>query len=115
MSYKNNLHPKVSRAEYDVFKELSRLCLTRGMVTQQPITLRATIPDFMWIEKRKLVYLDGVHVHRKKQERDEEIDNLLEVQGWTVLRIPYMPPLTGAEFTRVIGLIREFIGEADNE
>jgi len=40
------MHPKVSRAEIEVFKSLSMAGLTSGMVTQQPIILKSTIPDF---------------------------------------------------------------------
>jgi hypothetical protein len=42
------MHPKVSRAEIEVFKALSGLGLTGGMVTQKPIILKATVPDFCW-------------------------------------------------------------------
>ena len=111
MSWKHNLHPQVSKAEIEVFKELSRLGLTQGMVTQQPIILKATIPDFMWIEKRKAIYLDGEQVHRKRQEKDEEIDNLLEVKGWTSLRISYEAPLTKEKLTDITDKIQKFIGE----
>ena len=110
MSYKKRLHPSVSNAELEVFKELSRRDLTKGMVTQQPIILKATIPDFMWKEKRKSVYLDG-QVHRKRQEKDEEIDNLLEIKGWNVLRIPYDAPLTKEKLTEITNQIQTFIGE----
>jgi very-short-patch-repair endonuclease len=105
------MHPKVSRAEIEVFKELSSANLTGGMVTQQPIILKSTIPDFCWIEKRKIVYLDGTPVHRKDKqiERDEEIDDLLTVQGWDVLRIPYNPPLTEKELQKIMVEIKHFL------
>ncbi len=53
------MHPKVSKAEIEVFKALSAAGLTSGMVTQKPIVLKATIPDFCWFSKRKIVYLDS--------------------------------------------------------
>ena len=79
-----------------VFQALSKAGLTSGMVTQKPIILKSTIPDFCWMNKRKIVYLDGIPVHSrdKQQKRDNEIDELLEAQGWDVLRIPYQPPIT---------------------
>ena len=43
MSYKERMHPKVSKAEIDLFAALSAADLTRGMVTQQPIILKSTI------------------------------------------------------------------------
>jgi very-short-patch-repair endonuclease len=105
------MHPKVSRAEIEVFKSLSTAGLTSGMVTQQPIILKSTIPDFCWMEKRKIVYLDGNPVHRKDKqiERDEEIDNLLTAQGWDVLRIPYDPPLTQKGLEKIMISIKQFL------
>jgi very-short-patch-repair endonuclease len=105
------MHPKVSRAEMEVFKSLSMAGLTSGMVTQQPIILKSTIPDFCWMEKRKIVYLDGKPVHRKDKqiERDEEIDNLLTAQGWDVLRIPYDPPITQKGLEKIMVTIKQFL------
>ncbi len=111
MSYKAKMHPKVSKAELEVFKALSNAGLTSGMVTQKPIILKATIPDFCWVNKKKLVYLDGLPVHsRDKQlERDEEIFNLLIAQGWEVLRIPYEPPLTAKALEQIVATIKHFL------
>ena len=83
------------------------------MVTQKPIVLKATIPDFCWVNKRKIVYLDGIQVHQKDktQQKDEDIDNMLEAQGWDVLRIPYEPPLTDNEMIKIMGTIKLFLGE----
>ncbi len=106
------MHPKVSNAEIEVFKELSAEGLTNGMVTQQPIILKSTIPDFMWLSKRKVVYLDGSQVHRKDRilQKDAEIDELLELQGWEVLRIPYEAPLTQKALAKIVDTIKEFLG-----
>ena len=111
------MHPKVSRAEIEVFKSLSMAGLTSGMVTQQPIILKSTIPDFCWMEKRKIVYLDGRPVHRKDRqiEHDEEIDNLLTAQGWDVLRIPYQPPLADKGLQEIIQTIKRFLNVDDEE
>lgn len=112
MSFKRHMHPKVSNAELDLFKALSAAGLTKGMVTQKPIVLKATIPDFCWLDKRKAVYLDGIQAHSsdKQQDRDEEIRVLLEEKGWEVLRIPYEPPLSEKELKRIVELIKEFLG-----
>lgn len=111
MSYKARLHPKVSNAELQVFKALSIAGLTGGMVTQKPIVLKATIPDFCWPQKRKIVYLDGLQAHagEERQKRDEEISELLEMQGWDVLRIPYEPPLTDATLREIMIRIKRFL------
>ena len=116
MSFKRNMHPKVSKAEIEVFKALSAAGLTTGMVTQKTIVLKATIPDFCWLNKRKAVYMDGLQAHSgdKQLQRDEEICELLESKGWEVLRIPYEPPLTGKELQKIIETIKEFVG-ADDE
>ena len=117
LSYKERMHPKVSNAEIEVFKALSVQGLTGGMVTQQPIVLKSTVPDFCWLNKRKIVYLDGnqVHIKDKAQQRDAEIDELLEMQGWDVLRIPYDPPLTENSLREIMITIRKFLGANDDE
>ena len=116
MSFKRRMHPKVSKAEIEVFKALSAAGLTSGMVTQKPIVLKLTMPDFCWLNKRKAVYLDGLQAHSgdKQQERDEEICELLEDKGWEVLRISYEPPLSEKELQKIVASIKDFVG-ADDE
>jgi very-short-patch-repair endonuclease len=111
------MHPKVSNAEIEVFKALSSEGLTGGMVTQKPIILKSTIPDFCWLNKKKIVYLDGNQVHTKDraQTRDTEINKLLELQGWEVLRIPYDPPLTDKTLQEIMVTIRKFLGMNNDE
>ncbi len=115
MSFKGCMHPKVSKAEIEVFKALSAAGLTNGMVTQKTIVLKSTIPDFCWLNKRKAVYLDGLQAHSgdKQQERDEEICELLENKGWEVLRIQYEPPLNGKELQKIVESIKNFVGSDD--
>jgi very-short-patch-repair endonuclease len=105
------MHPKVSQAEIALFNELSKAGLTGGMVTQKPIILKSTIPDFCWMNKHKIVYLDGTPVHSsdKQQQRDNEIDELLEAKGWEVLRIPYQPPITEKGLAKMMETIRTFL------
>lgn len=111
MSYKANMHPKVSQAELQLFRALSAAGLTTGMVTQKPIILKATVPDFCWPEKRKVVYLDGNQVHSsdEQQEKDREIVELLELQGWDVLRIPYDPPMPERCLQEILAQIKRFL------
>ena len=111
LSYKEHMHPKVSKGELQLFQALSSAGLTGGMVTQKPIILKSTIPDFCWIEKRKIVYLDGNPVHKsdKQLERDEEITELLERQGWDVLRVSYYPPLTDKALAKILETIKLFL------
>ena len=111
------MHPKVSKGEIEVFKALSAEGLTEGMVTQKPIILRTTIPDFCWLNQRKVVYLDGLQAHLpdKVQQRDEEISEMLESQGWDVLRIPYDPPLGEKKLSEIVSTIRKFLGKEEEE
>jgi very-short-patch-repair endonuclease len=111
LNYKVRLHPKVSNAEIELFKALSMAGLTEGMVTQKTIVLKATIPDFCWPEKRKIVYLDGLQVHSRddQQTQDREIREMLERQGWDVLRITYEPPLTGENLQGILTKIKRFL------
>jgi very-short-patch-repair endonuclease len=111
LNYKARLHPKVSNAEIELFKALSMAGLTEGMVTQKTIVLKATIPDFCWPEKRKIVYLDGLQVHSRddQQTQDREIREMLERQGWDVLRITYEPPLTGENLQGILTKIKRFL------
>ena len=69
------------------------------------------------MEKRKIVYIDGMQVHKKDKqlERDEEIDNLLTAQGWDVLRIPYQPPLTDKGLQKIMATIKRFLNVDDEE
>jgi very-short-patch-repair endonuclease len=111
------MHPKVSQAELQLFRALSAEGLTTGMVTQKPIILKATVPDFCWPEKRKVVYLDGNQVHSsdKQQEKDEEIVELLELQGWDVLRIPYDPPMPEPCLREILAQIKRFLNVDEEE
>ena len=111
MGYKANLHPRVSNAEIQLFRALSAAGLTGGMVTQKPIILKTTVPDFCWPEKRKVVYLDGTQAHAsdEQQQRDREIVELLELQGWDVLRIPYEPPMPEACLQEILTKIKRFL------
>jgi very-short-patch-repair endonuclease len=117
LSYKECMHPKVSKAEIEVFKALSMAGLTSGMVTQKTIVLKSTIPDFCWLNKRKIVYLDGLQAHSsdKQQQHDEEIFDLLTAQGWDVLRIPYEPPLTQKGLQEIMITIKRFLNVDDEE
>ena len=111
MSYRDRMHPKVSKAEIEVFKSLSTNGLTNGMVTQRTIVLKSTVPDFCWLNKRKAVYLDGKQAHSsdKQKERDEEMVELLEEKGWRVLRILYDPPISKKVLMETVEKIRNFI------
>ena len=69
------------------------------------------------MEKRKIIYLDGIPVHKKDKaiERDEEITDLLIAHGWDVLRIPYNPPLTAKELQQIMTTIKRFLNVDEEE
>ncbi len=69
------------------------------------------------MEKRKIIYLDGIPVHKKDKaiERDEEITDLLTAQGWDVLRIPYNPPLTTKGLQQIMATIKRFLNVDEEE
>jgi hypothetical protein len=120
------MRPKVSKAEIEVFKELSRRGLTTGMVTndyEHPIILmrdengrikKATIPDFWWIYKRKMVYLDGDAVHEIGDLWDDEVVQLLELKGCNVRRIRYHAPLSEQRKIETVDEIQAFIGDKED-
>lgn len=110
MSYKQQMHPTVSKAELEIFHALSTIGLTAGMTTQQPIALKTTIPDYLWMEKRKAVYLDGDAVHKEGNEWDQEVEQLMEKRGWQVLRIRYHAPLTQTAKAEITRQIADFVG-----
>jgi very-short-patch-repair endonuclease len=112
LTWKERMHPRVSKAELEVFKGLSKRGLTIGMVTQRSIILKATIPDFLWAGKKKAVYLDGEQVHEEGDVWDEEVVFLLEKRGWQVLRLRYTAPLTKDKLSEILGEIQAFIGDA---
>jgi very-short-patch-repair endonuclease len=80
----------------------------------EQINLASTFPDFMWREKKKVVYLDGVQVHAKSkvEERDERINAMLNEQGWQVLRIVYNPPLSAQDVQRIVWKIEGFLSSS---
>ena len=111
----------VSKAEFQVFNELSKRNLTIGMETQRQITLKVvnnevekevpTTPDFWWIYKHKMVYLDGDAVHEIGSEWDEQVVKSLEVMRFKVRRIRYHAPLTEQRKLEIVDDIQEFIKE----
>jgi very-short-patch-repair endonuclease len=111
-SWRERLHLRVSRAEELVFRELNRLDLTEGLVTQKPLALRMWVPDFWWVGRRKTVFLEGhvAHVRGRQLERDEQVTDVLAAEGFDVLRVPYRAPLSKARLAEVIAEIQEFLG-----
>jgi len=108
-SWKSRLHPNVSRAELQVFEALSKAGLTEGMVTQKPIILRMTVPDFMWSSTQKAVYLDGDVAHQNRTDEDLEIDEMLQMKDWQVLRCSYHAPLSRKRLAEITAEIKEFL------
>jgi len=88
MTWKEKLHPTVSRMEHEVLIDLHK----RGVhpLTNEEFCLLTTTPDYYFPNKRLAIYLDGEHVHFKRQERDKELRTLLQKRyGIRVLSIQY--------------------------
>lgn len=76
-------------------------------VTDKKIILKFTIPDFFFPDARLCVYLDGKpHEKPNVAERDEEINRLLEEQGYRVIRYRYNPPLTKEQFNEILEMVK---------
>jgi len=115
-NWRDNLRVGVAKAEIEVFAELQKRKLTHGMVTQKTLVLLWTIPDFWWQwEKPKVVYLDGpVHLKKRSEERDERINEFLELRKIDYLRIAYEPPLSIARKLEIADQIETFLGVLQN-
>lgn len=112
MSFRDKMHPQVSKLEIELLvKELrKRGLINRGFNTQLPICLKQTTPDFTWLTPRKIVFLDGDAVHEIGDEWDEEVVELLRLRHWNPIRIRYHAPASIDERIRVADEIQEFIG-----
>ena len=117
MGYKEKMCVSVSKGEYQLFIALSRAGLTEGLTTQVPVKLRepddlrphglVTIIDFAYKRQMQALYLDGNNVHKGyRLERDEEIDELMKLKGWTVVRFPYHAPLSDKRNREIVEEVR---------
>jgi hypothetical protein len=104
----------VSNAEIDIFYELRRRKLVKGLTRQHPFVLdlkkdivAGTTIDFFWgtpeIRPYYAVFIDGVavgktgvpklHLRAHQERRDEMVTAALERRGIHVDRFQYKPPL----------------------
>ena len=51
----------------------------------------------------------------KHKNVTSEIDELLEAQGWDVLRIPYQPPITEKGLAEIMATIKHFLNDVEEE
>jgi len=57
---------------------------------QKLIEQCATRPDFLYLDKRVAIYIDGPpHDHPEQQKKDREINEALDDYGWHVVRFRY--------------------------
>ena len=88
MSWLERLHPAVSRMEQKVLLALHE----KGQhpIAHKQFCLLYTEPDYYFPDQHLAVYLDGHEVHRKREERDTELRELLAKRyGIRVLTISY--------------------------
>ena len=98
MTWRERMHPQVSKAEIEVMQELCAAGVNERMVTQKPICLKRTVPDFSFHMENAnyTIYIDAEQTHSShvQQAKDDDIDNTLERRGYKVLRCRYKAPLT---------------------
>lgn len=108
MTYKENLHPKISRADWRLKAALSARRVKFRW--QELLILKATRPEFLFEDphrKLHVVYLDGDQVHKGKQlERDEEINDLLDIMGIIYHRYRYHAPMSEAMLNKIADEIK---------
>jgi very-short-patch-repair endonuclease len=75
----------------------------------------STTPDIYFPEKRLAIYIDGVQVHVKRQEKDETLRELLAKRyGVKVLSIPY-ERYSKRELERIVNTIMEELRDENSE
>ena len=104
----------VSKAEIEVMQELCAAGVNERMVTQKPVCLSRTTPDFTFHmpDRNYAVYIDSEQLHYRKHamQRDAKIDERLDELGWKVLRCVYHIPLSKKRKAEIVREICEFIG-----
>jgi len=106
---KARMQVPVSRMDEAVLVELQRLGIP--FEAQKEFCLQSTTPDVYLPNKRIAIYLDGEKVHRKRDERDEALRELLTKRyGIRVISIPYKR-FSKSELKRVIEKIKEAVKE----
>jgi very-short-patch-repair endonuclease len=96
-----------SRMEWEVYLELKRMGLRAEF--QRSFCVMSTTPDIYFPEQRLAIYIDGVQVHVKRQEKDETLRELLAKRhGLKVISIPY-ERYSQKEKERILEEILKFI------
>jgi very-short-patch-repair endonuclease len=87
---RDRMHHPVSNIEIAIANALNESGIT-GFLTQHPIVIQQTIPDFFFPDKRLAVYIDGP-VHSGREDRDQELRDALRRRGYKVLELSYEKP-----------------------
>jgi very-short-patch-repair endonuclease len=102
---KAKMHPQHSKMEEAILQKLDEAGI-RPVVTDRSFCLASTTPDFYFPTLNLAVYLDGP-VHEGKEDRDEELTDLLEKRHQVrVCRIKYSG-VSDKEQTRILQEIKE--------
>ena len=72
MSFRDRMKVPVSKAEIQIMQELSRLNKTERMLTQKPICLKMTVPDFSFHMENAnyAIYIDAEQTHKTREVQD---------------------------------------------
>ena len=115
--WRRNVHV-VANAEIQLFKELGRRCLTRGLRTQYGFVfdfekdlVYGTTVDFYWPALLYAVFLDGDRVHGKfhQARKDELITTALQGRGVFVDRFQYRAPISNKALNVIADAIEKRI------
>jgi very-short-patch-repair endonuclease/predicted transcriptional regulator len=102
---KAQMSPQHSKMEEAILQKLDEAGI-RPVVTDRSFCLASTTPDFYFPTLNLAVYLDGP-VHEGKEDRDEELTDLLEKRHQVrVCRIKYSA-MSDKEQTRILQEIKE--------
>ena len=87
-NFRELMQVKHSRMEFEVLEDLNRAGLFPEM--DKKFCVLSTEPDFYFADKNLAIYIDGEQVHRRREERDDYLRQLLAKRhGVTVLTFPY--------------------------
>ena len=86
----NQTIPLISSLEIKVYSKLNEF----GMYPEPQYPIEITIPDFVFLQEKIAIYVDGCYWHgcpmhfpqSKKGKRDNYINEFLKRRGWKVLR-----------------------------
>jgi len=100
------MHVSPSKMELTLLEKLTQIPELRPIQTQRTFMLLATTPDFFLPSKNLAVYVDGKEAHKGREDRDNQLRDMLRKRGFNVLSLPYSGE-SEAEVQRLVDAIKE--------